>query len=108
MYFDVQFYCQLIVALPFIGKPINIDHRLYNVSRFKDGGELYCNQDTWKQEVINNGGAPRIILALSFTAHLPLLQCGFFRKICMSLFSSRLFEISCLIRDLFKWDTALA
>ena len=54
----------------------------------KGGSELYCNQDTWNQEVINNGGAGRILLALSFTAHLPLLQCGFFRNVCMALFSS--------------------
>ena len=52
----------------------------------KGGSELYLNQDTWNQEVINNGGAGRIVLALSFTAHLPLLQCGFFRKICIRLF----------------------
>ena len=40
------------------------------------GSELYCYQGTWNQEVMNSGGAGRIILALSFTAHRPLLQCA--------------------------------
>ena len=66
-----------------------LHYQFFCLYKAKGGSELHCYQDTWKQEVINNAGAGRIILALSFSAHLPLLQCGFFRNVCMSLFSSR-------------------